>query len=206
MRPCLSVLVLGFIAILPAGMAAAQDKIAPTRTYGGDRNYGKEFGATYSNKSRLPPEKGFGLPSMARPGAGPEQQQGLVKGATAPTNPLPNDAATPTPNEAKGSDANTFGLPELAPNHEGTPPASPSSNTDFFAHTTEFDLPKTGSDTGTSDTPLYTTREPAALGGTEQTTPDSDASDRNAFGAASFGSPPAAGSDANANKQKPAGN
>jgi hypothetical protein len=196
MRPCLSalapVIAVASLLVVPAGTAMAQDKIAPTRTYGRDANYGKDFGAVYTNKSKQAPDKSFGLPTAARPNAMPEQQQELVKGSAPPTHPLPNDNASPTTGGNADANASSFGLPDLAPNHEAVPPAAPSANPDFFARTNEFDLPRTTGDTSGEETSMFTTSTPG-LGGTDQL--QQDAAGPNAaggqagttFGSAAFG-------------------
>ncbi|HYZ22599.1 MAG TPA: hypothetical protein VE690_10620 [Rhodopila sp.] len=210
MRPSVPALVLAGLALgplgtIPVGPASAQEKIAPTRTYSTDRNDGPDFGKTYMPRSKEAPDRAYGTPTFGRKGAvAPEQKGGPTKEeANAPNGPLPNDTVTPTPGAGAGVNADTFGLPDLAPNNEGVPPASPSANTDFFAHTTEFDLPKPGTDADATDTPLYTTGNPAS-GGTATPGQDSVSGQDSVFGTAAlarernFGTP-----DPNADQQKP---
>jgi hypothetical protein len=175
MRPYLRVAVLAGLVLAPAGMASAQEKIAPTRTYGADRNYGQDTGKTYMTRSKEAPDRNYGTPAFGRKDALIPQQKPSPANqeANAPTGPLQNDTVSPAPGTGAGVNAESFGLPDLAPNHEGVPPASPSTGTDFFAHTTEFDLPKPGTDADAADTPLYTTNDPAAAGSSATLSQDS---------------------------------
>lgn len=141
-------------ALLWAGAAVAQNKIAPTRTYGTETN-----GSTYITTLKEHPDKNFGLPTFGTRGAEMPQQKPFSSKAPAGGGETATGGAM-TP----GAPSPDLGMPV-----PGTPdPVMPGAETagassapmDFFPPTTEFQLPKrnqaAASDT---DTPLYTTQD-----------------------------------------------
>ncbi|HEX2939818.1 MAG TPA: hypothetical protein VHO91_02150 [Rhodopila sp.] len=153
---------LGGAVLLWAGSAVAQQKIAPTRTYGTGPD-----GANYLTTLKEHPDKNFGLPTFGQRGAEMPKQLPLGGSATgqqtATRNATP-DAAAPTPD---------LGMPAPGDGPGGAPGAAgggmpgagaaggASAPMDFFPSTTEeFQLPKQKQAAAAGmDTPLYTTQD-----------------------------------------------
>lgn len=133
-------------ALLAGRPALAQEKIAPSRTYG----------ATYVPTLKEHPDRNFGLPTFGRKDSGMPEQRGLNADAEPPARPgQPKPEEGPLPERASAA---ALPAPRSRPGSDVVP--SSSSQPDFFAPDTDFDLPKPGSHDST-DTPLFTTQDGA---------------------------------------------
>lgn len=128
--------------------AQAQDKIAPSRSYG----------ANYVTTLKQRPEKEFGLPAFGRKSSGMLEQKAL----NADTPPPERPGQPKTETNAMGDDGRTSAAALPAPQARPGADAVPSSaqQPDFFASSTDFGLRKPGRG-DTYDTPLFTTQDEA---------------------------------------------